>query len=337
MSNNDKRGGKSRFLVVSVALLAIGGLWLAALAPSALAKAGKAGGKKQAEFRMKIVKTEGNNGETKPIFMFPNGVVAFKLKITNVGEAAGKTTGDLSSFDTESGDPASYKAFEVPKLKPGKSHVLNVSISAYKDVFERQIGVFRSNACVKRNGKKGKDKCVSGPNFNIVPFAWAGTTTMTHFDSLTGATETAKATVAFKLERPFLAGSDFVWTAHGTVAYSISGGGGILGCSTYTGADAFGIGNPDPSFQLIIQPNLDSYYATGTTSRAYTIYAECPPFGSDTLTGPMSATWLDMGGQLMDSASTKRLTGSYGPDVIIPGITSTKYTWDLAAEVNKAG
>ncbi len=242
MRNEEKLGGKSRLLVVPVALLAIGGLWLAALAPSALANKGA-----KKDLAVVSVKHKG--------YALAGEDLKVEMKVANRGRkaAGGEVTVTVDDASLPNLPGQDVPGGDIGKIAAGKAAGFEVPIHA------GALGRYSIEVCARSKGDKKKgNNCRKGKDFSVIPSAWKGTASATGTETLGGATVnvSTQPTAYFYFDK--LTPSGFRYTGEGTVKETISGG----SLCTSKGSGTFGITSEST---LLLSEDMEVYAAGGVS------------------------------------------------------------------------
>jgi hypothetical protein len=282
-------------------LLALAGILALSVAPT---PTGAAPG---ADLKVRSVEIE-NPDPSEPLHMFhrSNSSLQAHVRVKNVGNAAGRGHGVLKVRGNGELSPTEVE-FSVPKLKPGKSKVIDLEIRERRLVGTNE---YSTEACVGNN-------CKAGPRFAVIPRKWKGTTESVDNDN--GIVSTCEADPTFTYNQASGAGRFFYTGAGGHVTCTASGSQG--GC-TYSGQ------GDDVSIEQIlttlsISSSLDTYNAVGASSKSYEALKECPPDPPKLVDIDVGA-WLATGNKNMDSIDTT-LNDSLS-------IKDSTWSWNLTAD-----
>ena len=295
---------------------------LALVAAFAVAAQPALAGKKpkpKPDFAVKSVTFAGQ----KPYYVFLDRVdagLAVTLKVKNQGKKTSEGKVNLTVYRTSGPDEATVFAFEIPKLKPGKTDTVNFEIKG-SDLDGIDFYVTEACASVKNDAKKSND-CRDGEALSVIPRTWTGSTNATWSDGLVIQSLVANnVTFTFdRVDREFV--EEFVYLPTGSLTATVTGD-EDPDCS-FSGTGDTAIQGPRGSLRFT--PDLNAYQAVGEipTPVTYTAYASC--FGGSP--GPYQqpfGVWLATPIVLRNPAE-EVLTGTQttsGPDT---------WSWNLRAE-----
>jgi hypothetical protein len=283
-------------------LLALAGILALSVAPGPTAAA------PGADLKVRSVEIE-NPDPSEPLHMFylRNGSLKAHVRVKNVGNRAGGGRGVLKVLGNGAlGVPTEFE-FSVPKLKPGKSKVIDL------EILERRLAGtndYATEACVGNS-------CKAGAGFAVIPRKWKGTTESEDNDN--GIVSTCETDPTFTYNQASGAGKFFYTGAGGHVTCTASGSRG--GC-TYSGQGQE-VSTEQILTTLSISSSLDTYNAVGASSKSYEALKECPPDPPQLVDIDVGA-WLVTGNKSMESFDTT-LSGSLA-------LKDSTWSWNLTAD-----
>jgi hypothetical protein len=296
-----------------------GWMVLAILAAFAVAAQPAAAGKKQKpDFALKSVTFAGPAPHYVLLDRADTGLPV-TLKVKNQGKKTSEGKVNLSVLTTSGSDRGTVFAFEIPKLKPGRTHTVEFTIKGSE---LDGINYYTTEACAsaKKDPKEGND-CRDGPALSAIPRTWTGTTNATWSDGLVTQSLVSND-VTFTFASAESAVGTFLYLPTGSLTATVTGDDDPDCSFSGTGDTAI----QGPRANLTFSSDLSAYRAVGEipSSVTYTAYAAC--FGGSP--GPYQqqfGSWLETP-IVVRNADEEVLMGTQttsGPD---------SWSWNLRAE-----